>query len=253
MRLSLAASLGVLSVCGAFGQSADPAPAFDVASVKVSAASREGMGHGRMDAITPSPGGVTMMNVRLKSVVQWAYHLQAIQVAGPGWLDNDRYDILAKASGPVSTDQLRAMTQTLLAQRFKLAFHRETKEMPAYVVTVAKGGHKMKPSEDEGEMAVKPGANGMTALFTHVTVAQLGEMVGSPLQAVVVDQTGLKGAWDFTLDATSIGMTQPTGIDEAINLIIQALNEQVGIKVDQKKLPAEVLIVDHAERVPVEN
>jgi len=102
-------------------------------------------------------------------------------------------------------------------------------------------------------MEVKPTANRMAASFTHVTLAQLAEMISSPLQGVVVDQTGLKGAWDFTLDASTFTMTQPTGIDDAINMIIQAVGEQLGIKIDQKKVPAEMLIVDRAERIPVEN
>jgi uncharacterized protein (TIGR03435 family) len=188
-------------------------------------------------------------------VIQWAYHLQAIQVTGPGWIDSDRFDINAKSAGPASTDQLRQMAQTLLTQRFKLTFHKDTKEMPAYVVTVAKGGHKLKQSEGEGDMDVKPSAAGnrMVANFTHVTLGQLSEMISSPLQAVVVDQTGLKGSWDFTLDMSSMMMTQPTGIEDAIGMVIQAANEQLGIKIELKKLPAEVLIVDHAERVPVEN
>jgi uncharacterized protein (TIGR03435 family) len=251
MRVGLAASLLVSSVCGAFAQSAEPAPAFEVASVKVSA-----VGEGqrvRTDAIATSPDGVTMTNIRLKSVVQWAYHLQPIQVTGPGWIESNRYDIMAKASGPVSKDQLRLMVQTLLAQRFKLTCHKETKEMPAYVVTVAKGGHKMKPSEGEGEMDAKPSGKGLIVAFTHVTMAQLSEMTQSPLQGVVVDQTGLTGAWDFSLDATSFAMTQPTGIDDLINMVIQAINEQLGLKIEQKKIPAELLTVDHAEKVPVEN
>jgi len=194
-----------------------------------------------------------MTNVPLKAVIQWAYHMQAIQVSGPGWLESDRFDINAKSSGPVPTERLRQMTQTLLAERFKLTFHKETKEMPAYVVTVAKGGHKLKQSEGEGEIDLKPAANRAAANFTHVTLAQLAEMISSPLQAVVVDQTGLKGYWDFTLDMSSFMMTQPTGMEDAIGMIIQAVNEQLGIKIDQKKMPAEVLIVDHAERVPVEN
>jgi uncharacterized protein (TIGR03435 family) len=189
----------------------------------------------------------------LKAVVQWAYHMQAIQVTGPGWIDTGRYDIIAKAAGPVPVNQLREMAQTLLAERFKLTLHRETKEMPAYIVTVAKGGHKLKQSEGEGEMEVKPSGNRMAASFTHVTLAQLSEMISSPLQGVVVDETGLKGSWDFTLDALGFAMTQPTGVDDVITMVIQAVNEQLGIKIDQKRVPAEVLIVDHAEKVPVEN
>ncbi len=145
------------------------------------------------------------------------------------------------------------MMQTLLAQRFQLAFHRETKEMPAYVVTVGKNGHRMKQSEGEGEMEIKPTGKGLTIAFTHVTLEQLAEMASSPLQGVVVDQTGLKGAWDFTLDPSSFAMTQPTDREDAISMIIQLLSEQLGIKIDLKKAPAEVLIIDHAEKIPVEN
>jgi uncharacterized protein (TIGR03435 family) len=254
MQLGCPASILVFCSCAAWGQSADPAPAFEVASVKATPQAVQGPEMGRKtDTITPSPGGLTMLNVRLKSAVQWAYHLQPIQVSGPGWIESNRYDIVAKTSGPVTTEQLRRMTQTLLADRFKLAVHKETKEMAAYVVTVGKNGHKLKPSEGEGEMQLKPGPNRMVAQFTHVTLAQLAEMTSSPLQGVVVDETGLKGQWDFTLDVSNMGMTQPTGIDDAINMIIQVLNEQLGIKVDQKRVPAELLIVDHAEKIPVEN
>jgi uncharacterized protein (TIGR03435 family) len=246
----------VFSVCGAFGQAAD-APAFEVASVKMNATgSGEGPGRGR-EIITPSPAGVTMKNVHLKSVVQWAYHLQAIQVSGPSWLDDNRYDIVAKTAGETPGERQRVMMQTLLAQRFKLTFHRETKEMPAYVFTVAKGGHKLKPSDSEGEMEVKPSGSGkMAAAFTHVTLAQLSEMAQSPLQGVVVDQTGLKGSYDFTLDMSPFmggGDFRPTGIEDVITMIIQAANEQLGIKIEQKKVPSELLIVDHVEKVPVEN
>jgi uncharacterized protein (TIGR03435 family) len=198
-----------------------------------------------------------MKNVHLKSVMQWAYHLQAIQISGPSWLDDNRYDIVAKAASETPTERQRAMMQTLLAERFKLTFHRETKEMPAYVVTVAKSGHKLKPSEGDGEMEVKPsGKSPMAAAFSHVTLPQLSEMASSPLQGVVIDQTGLKGGYDFTLDMSPFmggGDFRPTGIEDVITMIIQAAKEQLGIVIEQKKTPVEVLIVDHAEKIPVEN
>jgi uncharacterized protein (TIGR03435 family) len=253
MRFVLRASLLVWGVCAAFGQSPEPAPAFDVASVKVNAA---GVGEGQRgrETITPSPGGVTMTNVHLKSVVQWAYHVQGIQVTGPGWLDNDTYDIVARAAGQTPLDRLRVMMQTLLAERFKLALHRETKDMPAYVLTVAKGGHKLTESKGGGDMEVKPNGR-MGVSFSRVTLAQLSELTSSPLQGVVVDQTGLKGRYDFSLDMSSYmtGDARPMGIDDRINMLIQAVNEQLGIRIDQKKVPSEVLIVDHAEKVPTEN
>jgi uncharacterized protein (TIGR03435 family) len=261
MRVALGTTLSIFTACAAFGQPAAPAPAFEVASVKASAGAGggEGMGPGRggRETVTPSPAGVTMKNVHLKSVIQWAYHLQAIQVSGPGWLDDNRYDIVAKAAGEVPTGQQRLMMQTLLAQRFKLACHQETKEMPAYVLTVAKGGHKLKQSESEGDMELKPGAsNRMSASFSRVTMAQLEDMVSSPLQGVVVDQTGLKGSYDFTLDMSPFlggGDFKPTGIEDVITMITQAAKEQLGIVIEQKKVPAELLIVDHVEKSPVEN
>jgi uncharacterized protein (TIGR03435 family) len=254
MRAILGTSLLIFSASGAFGQPAE-APAFEVASVKMNTAGAgEGPGRGR-ETITPSPAGVTMKNVHLKSVVQWAYQLQAIQVSGPSWLDDNRYDIMAKTAGETPGERQRVMMQTLLAQRFKLTFHRETKEMPAYVFTVAKGGHKLKPSESEGEMEVKPsGKSRMAAEFSRVTLAQL--MASSALPGVMVDQTGLKGSYDFTLDMSPFmggGDFRPTGIEDVIPMIIQAANEQLGIKIEQKKVPAELLIVDHAEKIPVEN
>ena len=125
--------------------------------------------------------------------------------------------------------------------------------MQAYIVTVGKNGHKMKQSEGEGEMDVKPTGKGLQVAFTHVTLAQLSEMTQSPLQGVVVDQTGLQGAWDFTLDMSAAMMQRPTDKEEAIGMMIQMLSEQLGVKIDQKRTPAEILIIDHAEKIPVEN
>ena len=194
-----------------------------------------------------------MLNASLKALIQWAYHVQTIQVIAPGWLDQNHYDVVAKTSMPASNEQLRQMVQTLLADRFKLEFHRDTKEMQAYVVTVAKTGHKLKPSEGEGPIDMKPTGKGLNILFTHVTMAELAEMASSPLDGVVVDQTGLKGAWDFTIDGSFFAMQKPADMQEAIGMMIQVMNEQLGIKVEQKKFPAQVLIVDRAEKIPVEN
>jgi uncharacterized protein (TIGR03435 family) len=235
------------------GALAQPAPTFEVASVKASPPSSEGMRMRVQPTITWSPGGVTMLNASLKALIQWAYHVQTIQVIAPGWLDQNHYDVVAKTSTPASNEQLRQMVQTLLADRFKLEFHRDTKEMQAYVVSVAKTGHKLKPSEGEGPIDMKPTGKGLNILFTHVTMAELAEMASSPLDGVVVDQTGLKGAWDFTVDGSFFAMQKPADMQEAIGMMIQVMNEQLGIKVEQKKFPAQVLIVDRAEKIPVEN
>jgi uncharacterized protein (TIGR03435 family) len=239
-----------------FSQPAATAPAFEVASVKAdTAGTNEGGGRGR-EIVTPSPSGISMINVRLKSVIVWAYHLQPVQVTGPAWLDVDRFDVVAKASGAASEDQQRLMMQKLLVDRFKLAFHHETKEMQAFVVSVAKTGLKAKPSDSEGEMSIQP-AGEMAASVQRATVSKLAEMLSGPLQAPVIDETGLTGKYDFKLDLANFMMsmdrTQPMGISDVIPILIQAAQQQLGIKIEQRKVPVELMIVDHLEKVPVEN
>ena len=251
-------SLYLFNVCLAFSQPAAAPPAFDVASVKVDTAGnsagggRGGMGRGH-EIITPSPAGISMINVPLKSVIQWAYHVQPVEISGPGWLDVDRYDVVAKAAGAVPEDQLRLMMQTLLADRFKLTVHRESKEMRAFVASVAKTGLKMKESTSEGDMDIHPSGLA-SATFQRATVSKLAELLSGPLQAPVVDETGLRGRYDFTIDLSNVlDPSTPMGINDVIPIFIQVAQQQLGIKIDEKKVPIEMLMVDHAEKIPVEN
>lgn len=259
------AGLAALAAFAALAQPAAPL-AFDVASVKVdTVGTNEGPGRGR-PIVTTDPGSLSMKNVPLKAVIQWAYHVYPYQVSGPSWIDTDRFAIDAKTPGATSEDQRRQMLQTLLAERFKLAFHRETKELGAYVVTVGKNGPKFKESEGEGDMELKPnGRAGIT--IHHATMAQLADMINSELGdspfmvRLVVDQTGLKGRYDFTIDMTNVmGITSPvergapgSGPDEILNLVLGTISDQLGLKFEAKKTAVEVLVIDHAEKVPVEN
>ena len=249
-------SLILFNVGLAFGQPATAPPAFEVASVKVNTAGtkmgRGGMGHG-FDTITPSPSGISMINVSLGTVIQWAYRVQPVQVSGPGWLDVDRYDVVAKAAGAVPEDQLRQMMQTLLADRFKLVLHRESNEMRAFVVSVAKTGLKMKESTTEGDMDLQPSGKA-GATIQRATIPKLAELLSGPLQAPVVDETGLTGRYDFTIDLSGVlDPTTPMGINDVIPIFVQVAQQQLGIKIDEKKMLVEMLMVDHAERIPVEN
>src|SRR5580698_7072684 len=103
---------------------------FDVASVKPN---RAGIGENApREKITASPGSLTMQSVSLQTCIKWAYGLRDFQISGPGWLTSERYDIVAKASGPSTGAELRVMLRSLLADRFKLRSHVETKEKPVY-------------------------------------------------------------------------------------------------------------------------
>src|SRR6516165_8812161 len=134
-----------------------PGQSFDVASIRLSAFQKaDGEGSGR-EAIQTSPGGLTMRNVTLRDCISWAYNLQDFQVTGGASGAVERYDIAAKASGSVTTAELRALLQSLLADRFKLTFHRETRSLPAYVLVVSRGGAKLRESTEDSPAVMRPG------------------------------------------------------------------------------------------------
>ena len=129
----------ILLAVAAFGQASapSPAPAFDVASVKLNTAeiARErGALPRRATAVHVEPGAVTIRQLSLMDCIRWAFQLSRKQVSGPDWLNFTNVDIAAKAAGPVPEAELRRMLQTLLVDRFKITLHRETKELTAYTL-----------------------------------------------------------------------------------------------------------------------
>jgi len=252
----------IVFACQSFGQSAPAAPAFDVASVRVSQIGKAGGPGSRRQNIQFSPDSVTMRNVSFRSCIQWAYHVMDYQITGPDWLAGERYDITAKSAAAVPEDQLRQMLQTLLADRFQLTLHRQTKELPAYVLLVAKGGPKFKESETEGEPSVDPQLNRMAVVIQRTPLSQLVDVLSNILRAPVLDETGLKGKYDVTLNVAqylpeigegrgaSGGGRAPI---DPIPIIMTGLQEELGLKLESRKMPLDLLIVDHAEKVPTEN
>jgi uncharacterized protein (TIGR03435 family) len=241
--------LGILLISAAVAQ-----PAFDVASVR---ASQGGKGEGsRRENIQASPGSLNMRNVTLKSAIRWAYHVMDYQVTGPDWINFDRYDISAKAADAAPEDQLRLMLQALLAERFKLTLHRETKELPAYLLTVAKGGIKFHESQTaDGEPVVNPDKASMTVDVKGVSATMFIEMLSNILHAPVINQTGLEGRYDVKINVAKYipDGSGKEGSFDPVSTILLGLQGELGLKVESKKLPIDLLIVDHAEKVPVEN
>jgi len=225
-------------------------PVFDAASVRASQAGD------RREGIQANPGSLNMRNVSLKSAIRWAYHVMDYQVSGPDWLGFERFDIVAKAAGPAPEAELRTMLQALLAERFKLVLHKETKELPAYVLLVAKGGIKFHESKEEGELAMvpPPDKNHLTVNLKRVPASQFVEMLSSALHAPVINNTGLEGRYDATLDIGKyMSDTPKDGPFDPIPMIVTGLQEELGLKLESKKMPLDLLIIDHAEKVPVEN
>jgi uncharacterized protein (TIGR03435 family) len=132
---------------GVLPQAENPPLAFEVASIKPNIP--DGSGQMRMGT-QPLPGGrLNVTNASLKMLIRFAYNIDDAQISGgPSWLDSDRYDIVAKGEGNATTDQLRQMLQSLLADRFQLKFHHDSKELPVYALLAARNGPKLKPAAE---------------------------------------------------------------------------------------------------------
>ncbi|HTA42689.1 MAG TPA: TIGR03435 family protein [Bryobacteraceae bacterium] len=194
-----------------------------------------------------------------------AYGLESDKVlGGPRWLDWDRFDVLAKAPPGIKQETLGTMLQNLLADRFKLEVHKDTKPMPAFVMTAGKGKPKMKQASGPGEPNCKdvpqnpaPGTVPYQMISCHdVTMAVLADVLqgyggGTYFADPVVDQTGLEGAWDFELKWTPRNRLAQAGAD-AITLF-DAVDKQLGLKLEARKTPQPVLIVDSVNETPSAN
>jgi uncharacterized protein (TIGR03435 family) len=298
------AGLMVFAWCAAFGQSSTPAaPAFEVASVKPSPPPT---GNGIMRRLgAPDPGMINYGNATLAMLISRAYGVKDFQVSGPDWLNSLGYDVVAKVPAGAPADQIPLMLQTLLAERFKLKLHRESKTIDVYALILGKGGPKLKESDpadlvDPGRggagtpppppppgagpgrgpgvrMMVTPG--GARQISGHMTMAQLTDVMSFFMDRPVVDSTGLTGTYDVDMafmpderdqmqnklgPAMAMAGPPPAGAGDAgrpadtiseatAGSIFSAVQEKLGLKLDPRKSPAEILVIDHAEKVPTEN
>lgn len=245
------ALLLLLTAGAAFGQK------FDVASVKVSEAGPEGKFR---RGIKTSPGSVTIQNMPLSAIVQWAYGVREYQVEGPQWTEVQAYDIFAKAAGPAQDPELQKMMQTLLRERFELAIRREVRELPIYSMTIAKGGHKLKPPEGQGPGNLVKGEK-LARRGQRVSMAELAGELSQPLRRPVIDRTGLAGTFNFTIDLTGYvpldanGKPSPESIPEMDRdgIIIMAVQQQLGLKLEPGKSPVEMILIEKADKIPTDN
>jgi len=222
------------------------AQSFEVASIKLTTNIRTGYGY---EKIVARPGNLAMSNVRLRALIKWAYDVKDYQISGPSWLgspgwlggDLARYEVQAKAPADTPVATLRLMLQKLLADRFKLVIHRETREVPAYQMIVTR--LEVHKSEDaDGESGVSPG--GASINLVNTTMEQLADLLSGPLKTPVVDRTGVEGRFDFPI------RLEKGDPDEAF---VSALREQFGLKLEKTKTQLAMLIVDSAEKQPTEN
>jgi len=258
--------------CTAFGQS------FEVASIKPAAPPTDGRLMVRMGG---DAGRVSYVNVSLTNIIMNAFKVKEHQISGPNWLNTERFDVSAKLPAGAARDQVPAMLQNLLTERFKLTLHREPKVLPAYALVLAKTGLKLQPAEVvENAAPGQPGGPGMKMMMGprgrhlagRITLQQLADSLSNWLDRPVVNMTDTKGVYDVDLEWSGdegprsiLGMRGPGGgpeggprpeiHDESADApsIFTALQEKLGLKLDSTKAPVDILIIDHVEKVPTEN
>ena len=255
---------------------------FAVASIKPATP-----GEHFMFGVRPMPGcRINATNVTLKLLIEIAYGLEDFQlIGGQGWMEAARYNIEAKPDSPVGPNEWKEMLKSLLADRFQLAFHRETKELPVYALLLAKKDGKLGPgmveSKEGGCIERDPskplgppdpgqppfcgnvlgGASQLTA--TAAILGDIAPMLSRAVGRKVIDKTGLTGKYDITLKYTpdenqrpkmaAPGVPPPPGPAEAPGpSLFTALQEQLGLKLEPQKAPVEILVIDRAEK-PLEN
>jgi len=224
-------------------------PTFEVATVKVNRSGSGGSNGPRLEN-----GRLSAENATLKRFLQVAYDLNALQISGPGWLDSDRFDLAAKSPEGIPDSDLMPMLQSLLKERFQLTLHRENKEMPVYDLIVAKGGVKFSLF-DPAHIPPPPPRNGATSMITGpVTMSGFANTLTPPVGRPVIDKTGLEGRYFCTVTFSPLGAaTTGNGTDAAPLDIFAAVEQQLGLKLEPAKALREILVVDHAERIPREN
>ncbi|HYI98050.1 MAG TPA: M56 and DUF3738 domain-containing protein [Bryobacteraceae bacterium] len=243
---------------------------FEVASVKPADPDAQGT------RIQLAPGGgMNMVNASVKQLITFAYDVRESQlVGGPNWLDSQRYDIIAKpppSEGPtdprqmtndqrtILQQQMRERVRNLLAERFQLTIHRETREIPIYALILAKNGSKIQPSkEQQGPrhgMQLRRGQMNAEGASLQMFANALSNIIGRP----VIDRTGLTGNFDFKLEWTpESGALTPgapgertdssSQVDLSGPTIFTAVQDQLGLKLESQKGPVEMIVIDRLEK-----
>jgi uncharacterized protein (TIGR03435 family) len=247
MRTAVFACLIALS--SAFAQT-DALPTFEVASVKPN---HSGSGSSSSDS---RPGNLQMTNMSLRNIVTMAYDLKDYQIEAPDWLKSESFDIVAKGAVGTTDKQLMLMLRNLLVERFKLETHHETKEFSVLALVPTKGGFLLKPVAVANDKGAGTSSNsnekGGELKATQITLAHLAEWVAGRMKRPVVDMTGIPGAFDLNLKY-SIENDQVDTDPARYPVLPLALQEQLGLRLEKRTAPIDLLVVDRAEKIPVEN
>lgn len=202
-------------------------------------------------------GTVTLANATLSECIRWAYGLSSEdQVSGPDWIRDRqlRVDITAKAPPETPLEQLRLMTQRLLAERFQLAMHREQKPTPHMELSLLREGPKRSASQEEGPSSLKNVGRGRIN-YDHILMPTVAMLLSRMLKQTVVDRTGLTGYYDVDLEFTPdpLDPGNPTADAPDHPDVFKAVQQQLGLKLEKSKSPLDVWVIDRAEKAPAGN
>ena len=236
---------------------ADADPAFEVATIKPNVS-----GAASLQQLTMNGRNFVLKNGSLGDLIGFAYNVQIKQmVNGPDWMEKDRYDIggVPDVEGAPNVDQLRTMIRKLLAERFALKFHQETRDMPAFVLSVVKTGQKLTPSESKNTLpnvGMRGIPSGLRLVLTDATVRDFTSFLQMMvLDRPVVDETGIAGRYDLTVtfapDLSQFNGRPPRmpaeGVEAAPDLYV-AIEQQLGLKLAQQKAAVDVIAIDQVEK-----
>lgn len=260
--MSLAAILSTRAI-GVPGQSATPKPKFDIADVHASPRNTNTV----MRTSALRNGWYEWRNASMLDLIRTAYNVDAdTVVGGPNWLEYNRFDVIAKGSASTPQETLGLMLQSLLADRFKLVVHDDMKPITAYVLTLGKGKLRLKETEGSGTPGCQaqppapvtaPDVPPTTGYSCHnVTMAQFASQLrgyaGAYLTSPVVDSTGLQGSWDFDIKWTN-AVARLGESDGTVVTVFDAIDKELGLKLEEQKTPAKVIVVDSVNEKPTEN
>jgi uncharacterized protein (TIGR03435 family) len=266
---------------------------FEVASVKPAGPPGVGQGtEARGGPGTSDPGQITYTRMFLTQVFRLAFEMSwEFELSGPGWLDSERFTISAKIPAGATQEQFRHMLQNLLVDRFGLKFHHESKIVPAYELVVTSSGVKFRESDvltnaspaappprtvatdKDGFPVLPPGVNsarsvqnGRVRLSARMmSISALAGRLERETGRPVIDKTGLTGAYDLKLDYSVDGLGGQLWVaraqqgldagapDDGGPTLFNALQQQLGLKLEDRKEPFDVIVIDHLEKVPTED
>src|SRR5580658_10292894 len=236
----------------AHSQTSSPSPAFEAASVKP----------GGTDPITPppkglkstgimiseDPGRITYLNTTLILVLTRAYQVKRRQINGPAWLDSEKYDIVATIPKGAPKEQIPAMLQNLLVERFKMTVRAETRQEKIYALVVGKTGPRLKESKDPGARGVSFDAKGHVEFLAY-SLADFADFLTITLDRSVVDMTGLPGHYDFSTELdpriSKLGPPEATGQDAANPLpSVFSSVQELGLKLEARDGMVKYVVIE---------